>query len=86
MELFQSKQLSFEGQDYEIRVLYEEGLINVAAFRDKHPASGYRYQIKLPKRCDVLGCLERNIMDPLVEMCEKDILERRWEKAVQKME
>ena len=80
MKLYKKIPMSFEEKDYEIRVLYDDTVINVVAFLDNHPANGYRHQIKLPNRCKVLEVLEQNIAGKLIEITRNDIIEKRWEK------
>jgi len=81
MKLFKKIPISIEEKDYEIRVLYDDAVINVVAFLDNHPANGYRHQIKLPNKCNVLEVLEQNIAGKLIEMTKNDIIEKRWEKT-----
>ena len=38
MELFKKTPMTFDGEDYEIRVLYDDTLINVVAFQENHPS------------------------------------------------
>ncbi len=80
MILYHKIPMPFEGRIYEIRVLYNDSTINVAAFLDNHPANGYRYQVKLPKRCDVKAILEKYAVTELIEKSKDDIIEKRWEK------
>jgi hypothetical protein len=47
MRLFKKIPITFEGKDYEIRVLYEDTTISVIAFLNNYPANGYRHQILL---------------------------------------
>ena len=81
MKLFKKIPISIEEKDYEIRVLYDDTVINVVAFLDNHPANGYRHQIKLPNKCNVLEVLEQNIAGKLIEMTKNDIIEKKWEKT-----
>ena len=81
MKLFKKIPKSIEEKEYEIRVLYDDTGINVVAFLDNHPANGYRHQIKLPNKCNVLEVLEQNIAGKLIEMTKNDIIEKRWEKT-----
>lgn len=67
------------GNDYEIRVLYDDRTINVVAFLNSHPANGFRHQVQLPKGCDAKIVLEKHPVPDLVEACKKDIEEKRWE-------
>ena len=81
MKLFKKIPKSIEEKEYEIRVLYDDTGINVVAFLDNHPANGYRHQIKLPNKCNVLEVLEQNIAGKLIEMTKNDIIEKKWEKT-----
>ena len=79
MILFEKRPMTFEGTKYEIRVLYDNNTINVVAFRNKHPANGFRHQIKIPKKCDAKAILEKGVATDLVEMSKNDVLQKRWE-------
>lgn len=79
MELFKKIPMEHEGQAYEIRVLYETGLINVLAFRGNRPANGYRFQVQIPKKCDPQQVFNQNPVTDLVEACKKQIENRPWE-------
>jgi len=80
MELFNSIPYTFENKDFEIRVYFDDVTINVVAFLNGHPANGYRYQVKIPKKCNVKMVLENYPMAELVEVCENHIKEKRWDK------
>jgi len=80
MELFKRIPISFDGKEYEIRVLHDDGKVNVVAFLGNHPANGYRHQILLPKQCDMQKALGGGIAEDLVEMSKRDITERKWER------
>ena len=82
MILFKKNPISFENKDYEIRVLYDDKLINVVAFLNNHPANGFRYQIKVSKYFDVKKMLETDTVNELVEKSKNDIIEKRWEKLL----
>jgi hypothetical protein len=79
MNLFKRIPLKCEGKDYEVRVLYDERIINVAAFLNNHPANGYRYQVQVPKGCDAERILERYPVPELIEKCKDDIARKRWD-------
>ena len=81
MELFQKIPFTFEGKEYEIRILFEERNINVVPFFNNHPANGFRYQIQIPKGVNIQGVLEQNAANDLVDKAKKDITEKRWEKV-----
>ena len=79
MTLFESIPFQWDGKDYQIRILYDDRVINVAAFQNNRPANGFRYQIQIPKSCDAGKVLEKHPVPDLVEVCKKDITENRWE-------
>lgn len=79
MNLFKKIPMTFEGKDYEIRVLLDDTIINVVAFHENHPANGYRYQIQLPKKCNVKSVLEQHDVNDLVQKANDDITEKRWD-------
>jgi hypothetical protein len=72
----------YAGEDYAIKVLYEERLINVAAFRKNYPANGFRHQVQVPKYVSVQDVLDHEVIGELVEMCREDIRKRRWERLM----
>ena len=79
MNLFKKIPWEHGGEDYEIRVLYDNRTINVAAFLNNHPANGFRYQVQIPKGCDAKVVLEKHAVPHLIEACKTDIVEKRWE-------
>ena len=79
MEVFKKTPLTWNNENYEIRVLYEDSLINVLAFFENHPANGFRHQIRLPKNCDVQEILRHDIVGELVEISKKEIVENKWQ-------
>lgn len=80
MELFDSMPYKFDKKEYEIRIYFNDVSINVAAFFSGYPANGYRYQVKIPKGCDTRKVLETSTVPELVEACQKDIKEDKWDK------
>ena len=78
MELYKKTPLKWGNENYEIRVLYDDSLINVLAFHNNHPANGFRHQIRLPKNCNVQKMLEKKIVGELVEIAKNEIVENRW--------
>ncbi len=79
MNLFRKIPWQHDDKNFEIRVLYDDRTITVAAFLNNHPANGYRYQVKLPKNCDAKRVLQQNPVTDLIETCKKDVLENRWQ-------
>ena len=84
MILFQKTPVSFDGEEFEIRTLYDDRTITVAVFKNNHPGNGFRYQVQIPKGCDILKILEKHPVPELAENCRKDIVEKRWP-ALQKI-
>ena len=80
MDLFDSIPYTFGEQNFEIRLYYNDTIINVVAFLRGYPANGYRYQVKIPKGCDAKGVLEEHPVPELVEACKRDIKENKWDK------
>lgn len=80
MILFKKIPMKFEEKDYEIRVLYDDTIVNVVAFLNNHPINGFRHQIQVPKKFDVKKILKTDAVQELVEISKNDIIEKRWEK------
>lgn len=72
--------MTCEGRNYEIRVLYDDSVINVVAFLNNHPANGFRHQVKISKQVDIKGVLETDLAEELVEICKYDIIGKKWER------
>jgi len=79
VNLYKKIPFAQQGTDYEIRVLYDERAVTVAAFRDNRPANGFRYQVLIPKACDARALLDRHAARELVDRCRDDIEQGRWE-------
>ena len=82
MIFFKSSLFTFEGKDYEIKVFYDDTTINTLVFHNNYPVNGFRHLIKLSKRLSVKELLERNVIDEIIEIARKDILEKRWERLL----
>jgi hypothetical protein len=82
------KQIPFQahGRDYEIRVLHEDQMINIAAFLDHRPANGFRYRLMVPKTIGVDEVLKQENYLHLVEYAKDDIAQNRWQNLVQTKE
>lgn len=81
MTLYKKIPFVWDNKDYEIRVLYDENVINVAAFLNSRPANGFRHMVKISKQWDVNKILESKAVAYLVGICRKDIEENQWEKV-----
>ena len=82
MELFNSIPFTFEGEDFEIRIFYNDVTINIASFLNGYPANGYRYQVKIPNECNAKKVLENYPVPELVEKCKSDIQKKTWGKLL----
>ena len=80
MQLHKKVSLVHQNKDYEVRILYEDNMINAVAFFENRPANGYRHRILLPKNCSVKKMLATEIVDELIELSKSDILEKRGDK------
>ena len=79
MKLFRKIPAKIEDKEYDIRIFYDETMINVVAFLDNHPANGYRHQVKLPKTCNAEEVLNEYAVDELVDISKNEIAEKRWD-------
>ena len=82
MILFRSIPFSFEDKDYEIRVFYNDTLINILVFHNNFPVNGFRHHIKISKKLSVKKLLKLNVIDEIIEIARKDIVEKRWERLL----
>lgn len=80
MILYKKVSFSFEEKDYDIKVFYDDKTINIVAFRNNYPANGLRHQIKISKSIPIEEILKQKVIDELIEICKKDISEKRWER------
>jgi hypothetical protein len=80
MRLFRKEPITFEEKTYEIRVYYSDTIINVVTFLNNFPANGFRHQIQLPKKCNIQGVLKEVMLEELIEMSKKGIIEKTGER------
>jgi len=80
MKLFEKIPFTYEDKHYEVRVLYDDEIINIATFSNNYPVNGFRYQIKIPKKVAVEKLLNLENFKNFIEMSKIDIIEHRWEK------
>jgi hypothetical protein len=83
MELYKKTPLKWNNENYEIRVLYDDSLINVLTFHKNHPANGFRHQIRLPKGCNVEEILGQDIVGELVGISKNEIVKDSWGKLAE---
>jgi len=79
MNLFKSISFTIEHKEYDIRIFYTKTAINVVPFLKGYPANGYRYQVKIPKKCNAKKVLENSAVPELVATCQKDLKENNWQ-------
>jgi len=82
MPLYKKVPFSFAEKDYEIKVFYDNNTINIVAFQNHYPANGFRHQIKFSKNLVMKELLQSKVIDEFIEICKKDISEKRWEKLI----
>ena len=82
MILLRKIPFSYEEKNYEIRILYDDTLINVVAFYNNHPVNGFRHQIKFSKKSPVEKLLDHEVINELIDMSKNDICENRWERLL----
>ena len=78
VKLFKQIPFNFEGDEYQIRIMYDKNIVNTAAFLNNRPANGFRYQIQIPKHADTEKMLTECGIEELVGKCKADINEKRW--------
>lgn len=80
MILYKKVPFSFEEKNFEIKIFRDDKTINIVAFRNNYPANGFRHQIKISKSIPIEEILKQKVIDELIEICKKDISEKRWER------
>ncbi|MFC2166494.1 hypothetical protein ACFLQZ_00850 [Acidobacteriota bacterium] len=83
MLLFKKHEMPFEGKNYEIRVYYDDRIINVVTFLNNYPASGFRHQIKIPPKRNAKDLLDKAPVQELVEIAKNDVTSKRWQRLIQ---
>jgi hypothetical protein len=83
MLLYKKVSYSFAERDYEIKVFYDNNTINIVAFKNHYPANGFRHQIKISKNLVMKEILQQKVIDEFIEICKRDISEKRWERLIQ---
>ncbi len=82
MKLYKKVPMKFQDKEYEIRILYQGKLINIATFFNNHPVNGFRYQIQIPKQFDIRKILKTEVIKILIQKAWEDVVENRWEKLL----
>jgi len=73
MELFEKHPISFEGENYEIRVLDDDQSVNVVSLHNNHLANCFKHQLKIPKDFDVKRSLKIDAVNELVKISKNEI-------------
>jgi len=84
MEQFKKIPWQHSGQEYEIRIMYSDRLINILAFKDSYPLNGFRYQVQMAKNSDVKELLRTADFGHIVEVVKDDVMKDRWNKLLKK--
>ncbi|MCK5767112.1 MAG: hypothetical protein KAH35_01885 [Candidatus Atribacteria bacterium] len=83
MLLYKKVPYSFAERDYEINVFYDDNTINIVAFKNHYPTNGFRHQIKISKNLVMKELLQNKVIDEFIEICKRDISEKRWDRLTQ---
>ena len=86
MKLMKKIPFAFEENSYEIRILFGNNTITIAAFYQNHPANCYRHSIKMLKHFDPEKIVETEAVKELVEISRNDIIEKKQEKLMKVFE
>lgn len=54
-QMNQLKEIPFvyEGEDYKIKIIHKDNLINILSFKNNYPANRFRHQILVPKKIPI---------------------------------
>ncbi len=85
MHLFKKVPFSFEEKNYDIKVFYSDTLITVVAFHNNYPANSFRHQITVSKKIPVRTLLENDVINEVIEVSKRDIVEKRSERLLEKL-
>jgi hypothetical protein len=82
MHLFKKVPFSHEEKSYDIKVFYSDTLITVVAFHNNYPVNSFRHQITVSKKIPVRKLLENDVIDEIIQVSKRDIVERRSERLL----
>ena len=77
---------SFEGKDYQVRVVYDGATIYVRAFCGHRPANGYSYQVNIMKALDLKKLIGLDAIKEFIKSAQDDVKEKRWERLLEAVE
>ncbi len=78
MKVFKTIPWEHDGKEYDIRIMFDDRLINILPFYNNHPANGFRYQMQLSKNIQVRDILKIENFEPTIEDIKEDIINDRW--------
>ena len=78
MELIKTYPFEFDDEKYEVRIYHNDKLINVAVFKENHPATGIRHQIQIPEGMEIEKILNSDSMNHFIELSKKEISDNLW--------
>ncbi len=78
MKLLKKIPFACNDQEYEVRILQGDNLLNIAVFSNNHPANGFRHQILLPKRADPGKLLKSDVLKDIVSQHIEYTRSGRW--------
>ena len=74
---------SFEGKNYEIRVVSDGFTIRIRAFRDNKPVNGYVYEVNSMTVFDLKKQIGFNAIQNLIRLAQNDVEQKNWEKYLE---
>jgi hypothetical protein len=74
---------SFEGKEYQIRVVSDGATIYVRAFCDNKPANGYSYQVTIMTAFDLKKLMGFDAIKQLIKSAREDVEQKRWERFLE---
>ena len=77
-EVYKKIPWEHDGKKYEIRIMFNDKLINILPFHNNRPVNGFRYQIQLSKNVHVKMLLKSQNFSHLIEYVKDDIRNERW--------
>jgi hypothetical protein len=74
---------TFEGKDYEIRVISDGSTTYIRAFLGNRPANGYTYQVAMPVAFDFHRTFNVSAVQHLIDTAKQDVIEKNWERVLE---
>jgi len=74
---------SFEGKDYEIRIVSDGATIRIRAFLNGKPANGYAYEINTITLFDLKRQIGFDGVKDLIQSAKEDVEQKKWERYLE---